>query len=71
MFKLQGEKGNQQRALKTIDDLKIAMIFKNHSIKQNASAVADIRRFPLWGILLKRNQLVNRTSPPRKLDRNY
>lgn len=26
MFKLQGEKGNQQQALETTDDLKIAMI---------------------------------------------
>lgn len=54
MFKLQGEKGNQQRALQTTDDLKIAMTFKNHSIKQNASAVADFRHFLLWEILLKK-----------------
>lgn len=71
MFKLQGEKGNQQWALKTIDDLKIAMFFKNHSIKQNASGFADIRNFLLWEIMLKKCQQVNRTSPPRKQDRNY
>lgn len=71
MVKLQGEKGNQQPALKTVDDLKIAMIFKNHSIKQNAFAVADIRHFLLWEILLKKSQQVNRISPPGKLDKNY
>lgn len=73
MFKLQGEKKNQQRALKTIDDLKIVMIFKNHSIKKKkkkASAVAGIRHFFLWEILLKKCPQVNRISPPKKLKKN-
>lgn len=62
MFKLQGEKGNQQRALKTTDDIKISNDFKESFHQTKRICCCRYRAFPSMGNAAKEKcQWANRT----------
>lgn len=62
MFKLQGEKGNQQRALKTTDDIKISDDFKESLHQTKCICRCRHLAFPSMGNTAKEKcQQANRT----------
>lgn len=62
MFKLQGEKGNQQRALKTTDDAKISNDFKESFYQTKCICCCRYQAFPSMGNTAKEKcQWANRT----------